>query len=109
MQRLGQTVVFVLVFCAAALVLYLAAAPHLLPPAPAPTAPVSPPSAENAASDSVSPSSAPALPAAPIVPPRTAPQREADSSLLTDRQDTRSVIGFVAVAAYEGVPGTTTR
>lgn len=79
MQRLGQTVVFVLVFCAAALILYLAAAPRVLPPAAAPTAPVSPPSAENAASDSISTSSAPALPAAPITPPRTAPQREADS------------------------------
>jgi hypothetical protein len=78
MQRFGQTVVFLLVFCAAALLLYLAAAPHLLPPATSPTAPVLPPTADTEPPVNGAPSAAPTLPTAPIAPPRTAAQRAAD-------------------------------
>ena len=74
MQRLGQTVVCLFVFIGVALILWLAAAPRLLPPAATPIAPVLPPNPEPISA----PNTSLALPNAPIATPRTASQREAD-------------------------------
>ena len=79
MQKFGQTVVFLFVFVGVALLFYVVASPHFLPPATAPTAPVLPPTAENASDALPTSSSSPVLPNTPISPPRTTSQREADT------------------------------
>jgi hypothetical protein len=78
MQRLGQTVVFLLVFFGVGLLCYFLAAPHILPPATGPSASVTPPPTETTPTPTASTDASPRLPAAPIAPPRSASQRESD-------------------------------
>ena len=79
MQKLGQTVVFLLVFVGVGMLCYFAAAPHLLPPAASPTASVLPSPPDVNSAPNASPSAAPVSPSAPIAPPRSASQRDSDS------------------------------
>lgn len=84
MQKLGQAVVFLVVFVGVAALLYKIAAPHVLPPVtsnssdsvspPAVSNPVTPPS-PSAAVASVAPT---APPSGRIAAPRSAAQRESD-------------------------------
>lgn len=75
MQRLGQTVVFLFVFVAVALLCLFVAAPHVRPSNPAVSASAPLPSVSEPANPF---NTSPALPDAAISVPRTASQREAD-------------------------------
>jgi hypothetical protein len=78
MQRLGQALVFLLVFVGVGLGCYFLLAPHVVPPASGPNAPVPPPAAESMPAPTSATGTSPVLPAARIAPPRSATQREAD-------------------------------
>jgi hypothetical protein len=79
MQRLGQAVVFLIVFIGVGLVLFKVAAPRVLPPVSTSSDSVLPPAPGSASSaPTVASAASPSLASAPIATPRTASQREAD-------------------------------
>ena len=78
MQRLGQALVFLLVFVGVGLGCSFLLIPHVAPPVSGPNAPVQPPPSETTPTPTSSREDSPAPPAARIAPPRNATQREAD-------------------------------